>query len=206
MKRILVIIAIALGILMFTAPAAWARGGMQGDIASCRGVDCYECCHQGGGCHGGDCYGYQRGGCRGGDCYGYRRGGCRGVDCYGYRRGGCRGADCAGVRTYSPVTFETVSGEVIEVYQATSRQGYKSGLHLLIKANEETIDVHLGPVSYIEGQNFNFEPGDVLEIKGDRFTDSPMPTMTAIEVKKDNETLTLRDEDGFPMWRASLRQ
>jgi hypothetical protein len=30
--------------------------------------------------------------------------------------------------------------------------------------------------------------------------------MTAIEVKKDNETLTLRYEDGFPLWRTSLRQ
>jgi hypothetical protein len=179
MKRILVIIAISLCIFILSAPAAWARGGMQGDIAGCRGVDCYECCHQGGGCRGGDCYGYQR--------------------------GGCRGVDSTGVRAYSPVPLETVSGEVIEVYQATSRQGYKSGLHLLLKANEETIDVHLGPISYIEGQNFNFEPGDALEIKGDlargearsdRFTDSPMPTMTAMEVKKGNETLILRDDDG----------
>ena len=40
MKRILVIIVIALGIFMLTVPDAWA--GMQGDIASCRGVDCYE--------------------------------------------------------------------------------------------------------------------------------------------------------------------
>ena len=193
MKKILVIIAISFAILFLTTPAAWARGAMQGDIASCRGADCYECCHGGSGCHGGDCYGYPRGGCHGGDCY-------------GYPRGGCRGADCAGVRAYSPVTLETVSGEVIEVYQATSRQGYKSGLHLLIKANEENIDVHLGPISYIEGQNFNFEPGDVLEIKGDLLNDSQMPTMTAIEVKKNNESLTLRDDDGFPMWRASLRQ
>ena len=34
---------------------------------------------------------------------------------------------------------------------------------------------------------------------GDRFTDSLMPTMTAVEVKKGNDTLTLRDDDGFPM-------
>ncbi len=188
MKRILVIIAIAFCLFTLTAPDAWARGRMHGDLAGCRGADCYECCHD--------------------------VSGCRGIDCYDYRRADCRGVDCAGVRTYSPVALETVSGEVIDVYQATSRQGYKSGLHLLVKANEETIDVHLGPISYIEGQNFNFEPGDVLEIKGDhevarsrdRFTDSPMPTMTAIEVKKNNDTLTLRDEDGFPMWRASLRQ
>ncbi len=180
MKRILVIIAIALGILMFTAPAVWARGRMQGDVTGCRGADCYECCHDGTGC--------------------------RGTDCYDYGRADCRGVDCAGVRTYSPVALETINDEVIDVYRATSRQGYKSGLHLLVKANEETIDVHLGPISYIEGQNFNFEPGDALEIQGDRFTDYPMPTMTAIEVKKDNDTLTLRDKDGFPMWRASLRQ
>ena len=109
--------------------------------------------------------------------------------------------------------METFSGEVIEVYEATS-QSYRAGLHLLVKANEETIDVHLGPISYIEGQNFRFEPGDVLEIKGDhevarsrdRFTESQMPNMIATEVTKDNDTLTLRDEDGFPMWRASLRQ
>jgi hypothetical protein len=33
-----------------------------------------------------------------------------------------------------------------------------------------------------------------------------MPTMIAIEVKKDSELLTLREGDGFPMWRANLRQ
>ena len=165
MKRILVIIAIALGIFVLAAPDAWARGRMDGDVAGCHGADCYD-----------------------------------------YHRAGCPGADCAEFRTYGRAALETVSGEVIDVYEATSRQGYRAGLHLLVKANEETIDVHLGPISYIEGQNFHFEPGDALEIKGDRFTDSQIPTMIAIEVKKDNEVLTLRDDDGFPMWRASLRQ
>ena len=160
MKRILVIIAIALGIFVLTAPDAWARGRIHGDVA---------------GCHGADCYDYH-------------------------------GADCAEFRTYSQAALETVSAEVIDVYEATSRQGYRAGLHLLIKTNEETIDVHLGPISYIEGQNFNFEPGDVLKIKGDLLNDSQIPTMIATEVTKDNETLTLRYEDGFPLWRASLRQ
>ncbi len=151
MKRILVIIAIAFGIFVFTAPDAWARGRMHEDVA------------------------------------------------------GCHGADCAEFRTYSRAALETVSGEVIEVYEATS-QSYRAGLHLLVKTNKETLDVHLGPISYIEGQNFNFEPGDVLEIKGDILNDSQMPTMIATEVTKDNETLTLRYEDGFPLWKASLRQ
>ena len=131
--------------------------------------------------------------------------GCHGADCYDYHGAGCHGADCAEFRTYSRAALETLSGEVIEVYEATS-QSYRAGLHLLVKANEETIDVHLGPISYIEGQNFNFEPGDVLKIKGDLLNDSQIPTMIATEVTKDNETLTLRYEDGFPLWKASLRQ
>ena len=124
MKRILVIIAIALGIFMLTAPDAWARGRIHGDVAGCHGADCYD-----------------------------------------YRRAGCPGADCAGIRTDSRAALKTVSGEVIDVYEATSRQGYRAGLHLLVKTNEETLDVHLGPISYIEGQNFYFEPGDALEIR-----------------------------------------
>ena len=134
--------------------------------------------------------------------------GCHGADYYEccHDGAGYRQADCPGAKTYSRSALETINGEVIEVYQATSRRGYQSGLHLLLKANAETIDVHLGPIAYIEDQNFNFEPGDALEIQGDRLTKSQMPTMTAIEVTKGNETLTLRDEDGFPMWRTSLRQ
>ena len=165
MKRILVIIAIAFGIFVFTAPDVWAWGRIHGDVAGCHGANCYD-----------------------------------------YRGAGCREADCAGVRTDSRAALETVSGEVIDVYETTSRQGYRAGLHLLVKTNEETIDVHLGPISYIEGQNFYFESGDALEIKGDLLNDSQIPTMIAIEVKKNNDTLTLRDDDGFPMWRASLRQ
>ena len=166
MKRILLIIAITLGIFVLIAPDAGARGRIHEDVAGCHGANCYECC---------------------------------------YDEIGCRGGDCRERRTYIPNAFETINGEVIEVYEAIS-QSYRAGLHLLVKTNEETLDVHLGPISYIERQNFLFEPGDVLKIKGDLLDDSQIPTMTAIEVTKGNDTLTLRDEDGFPMWRASLRQ
>ena len=53
MKKILVIIAIALGIFVFTAPDAWARGRIHGDVAGCHGADCYD--YHGAGCHGADC-------------------------------------------------------------------------------------------------------------------------------------------------------
>ena len=106
-----------------------------------------------------------------------------------------------------------ISGEIIDSYEATSRQKYRSGLHLLVKTDQNTFDVHLGSIWYLEQKNFSFEPGDAIVIRGsapreslrDQFLDSQMLTMTAIEVIKDNKILTLREEDGFPMWRASLR-
>jgi hypothetical protein len=103
---------------------------------------------------------------------------------------------------YRPVVPETVSGEVIDVYQVTARQGRGVGEHLLMKTNKETIDVYLGPAWVLENENFSVEPGESLEIRGSRVTDSWMSAMIATEVKKGNEILTLRDEYGFPMWRG----
>ena len=182
MKRTLVIIAISWLILALTVPDAWAGGRMHGHGFGSHGANCYEYSHHGTGCPETDCYEYSH----------------HGSD---FRR-----ADCAEVRTYSGAALETISGELIDTYEATSSQSYRSGLHLLVKTDEDNLDVHLGPIWYLEQENFSLEPGDSLEIKGERLRDSQMPTMIAIEIKKGKELLTLRDEDGFPMWRASLRQ
>jgi hypothetical protein len=167
MKRILVIIAISFLFFTLTVPDAWARGRIQGDLAGCCGSHYYQCCQD-------------EIGCRGSHCYQCRHDGV-----------GCYGEDYQERRAYIPTAFETINGEVIDLYETTSRSGYRSGLHLLLKTNEKTIDVRLGPIWYLEQENFNFEPGDSLEIKGDLVTDSQMPTMIAIEVKKDNQLLTL---------------
>jgi hypothetical protein len=49
-------------------------------------------------------------------------------------------------------------------------------------------------------------PGDKIEVKGSRITFQGKPTIIAAEVKKGEETLKLRDENGFPVWAGWRRR
>lgn len=64
----------------------------------------------------------------------------------------------------------------------------------------ETISVHLGPGWYIENQDIKIEPKDKIEVRGSRITFKGKPAIIAAEIKKGEEILKLRDENGFSVW------
>ena len=103
-------------------------------------------------------------------------------------------------RMYAATAIETLSGEVINVEKKTPTKGMSYGVHLMVKTDEETIPVHLGPGWYIEKQGIAIEPDDRVEIKGSRIIFDGKPAIIAVEVKKGDEILRLRDENGFPYW------
>ena len=109
-------------------------------------------------------------------------------------------------RLYDPRTVETVSGEIASVDPITPMKGMSPGVHLTVKADKETLSVHLGPTWYLENQDVKLAPGDTVEITGSRITFAGQPALIATEVKKGNETLTLRDGAGNPMWSAWRRR
>lgn len=103
-------------------------------------------------------------------------------------------------RMYDPKTVETISGEVVSVEKITPRHGMSYGIHLNVKTDGETISVHLGPAWYIERQDIRIEPKEKIEVTGSRITYQGKPAIIAAEVKKDDEVLKLRDENGIPYW------
>jgi len=109
-------------------------------------------------------------------------------------------------RMYDPKTIETIVGTVEKVDKMTPGKGMSYGVHLIMKTEKETIDVHLGPGWYIENQDVKLTPGDKVEIKGSRITFQGKPVIIAAEVKKGEETLKLRDESGFPVWAGWKRR
>ena len=109
-------------------------------------------------------------------------------------------------RMYDPKTIETITGTVEKVDKITLGKGMSYGVHLAVKTEKETIDVHLGPGWYIENQDVKLTPGDKVEIKGSRITFQGKPVIIAAEVKKGEETLKLRDESGFPSWAGWRRR
>ncbi len=108
-------------------------------------------------------------------------------------------------RMYNPKTVETISGEVASVSTITPSRGMSYGVHLTLKTAKDTIPVHLGPGWYIENQDIQLQPGDKIQVKGSRVNFAGQPAIIAASVQKGKEILTLRNENGFPMWSGWRR-
>jgi hypothetical protein len=103
-------------------------------------------------------------------------------------------------------TVETLKGQVVTVEKyVPGRGGTVFGLRLTMQTDSESVSVILGPAWYIEAQQFKFEPGDTLEVKGSRMSAQGQPAMIAAEVKKGDKSLKLRNETGNPLWSNAGR-
>ena len=109
-------------------------------------------------------------------------------------------------RLYDPKTVETIGGEVVSIDKILPLKGMSSGVHLAVKTEKETILVHLGPQWYLQNQDVKIEPKDKIEVKGSRINFQGKPAMIAMEIKKGDEVLRLRDENGFPVWSGWRRR
>jgi hypothetical protein len=109
-------------------------------------------------------------------------------------------------KMYNPKTVETINGEVVSVDKITPMKGMSYGVHMIVKTNKETISVHLGPEWYIESQDVKIMPKDKVEVKGSRITFDGKPAIIAAEVKKGEQVLKLRNENGFPVWSGWRRR
>ncbi len=108
-------------------------------------------------------------------------------------------------RRYDFKKIETLDGEVISVDTYTSRRGVSQGVHLLVNTGKEKIEVHLAPSWYLEDRDFEIAPEEKIAITGSRINVDGEQAIIARQIKKGNETLILRDENGFPMWRGWRR-
>jgi hypothetical protein len=107
---------------------------------------------------------------------------------------------------YDAKTVETISGEVVKVDTITPRKGMSAGVHMSVKTDKEEIAVHLGPSYFIENQDVKIAAKDKVEVKGSRITFDGKPAIVAMELKKGDEVLKLRDDSGYPVWSGWRRR
>ena len=93
-------------------------------------------------------------------------------------------------RLYNPNTETTVKGTVEKVTEITGR-GNWNGIHLSLRADAQTYDVHVGPSYYLSMSGFAFSAGDQIEVTGSKITMSGADSIVAREIKKDGKVLGL---------------
>jgi hypothetical protein len=107
--------------------------------------------------------------------------------------------------------IETISGDVVSIDEFSPQESegvvrsmFKSdkGIQLMLKTENETLAIHLGPKWFIENQNFSIEKGDSIKVKGSRITYDGKPALIAFLVKKADHVLSLRDNKCSPTWNG----
>jgi DNA/RNA endonuclease YhcR with UshA esterase domain len=91
----------------------------------------------------------------------------------------------------------TVRGEVVEIHESKVATDHP-GLHLILKNEEETVEVHACPVRFLRELEFTIEPGDKLAVTGSRRKGTNL--IVAREIVKGQLSLILRDKTGAPNW------
>lgn len=114
-------------------------------------------------------------------------------------------SSAAAQRNYNPKTVETVQGKVLSVEKTSPPAQRGHGVHLMLQTDKETIEVHLGPAGYLEKQALQIAANDTITVTGSRVMMDGKPAIIAGQIKKGDEVLKLRDENGVPAWSAGRR-
>jgi hypothetical protein len=96
------------------------------------------------------------------------------------------------------------SGQVVQVLSETLEEGMHPGMAVVIDTKTRgQVIVNLGPVWYLERQEFEIKPGDVVRVKGmcEKQKDGRLRVI-AYALTKGNFVLQLRDSQGRPNWEA----
>jgi hypothetical protein len=108
----------------------------------------------------------------------------------------------AGLESGSPP--DQVSDPIEEV-KTIPGPGVQAGVHLVLETTRETIEIDLGPEWFLKKQNYRLNKGDNITVIGSRVKRDAGEAVIARQVTRGKETMTFRDEKGFPRWSGGAR-
>jgi hypothetical protein len=105
---------------------------------------------------------------------------------------------------YDVATEVTLTGAIEDV-KTIPGPGLQGGVHLMLKTAKETIEIDLGPEWFLKRQNYQPNKGDDITVVGSRVKRDAGEAVIARQITKGKETMTFRDEKGFPRWSGGAR-
>jgi hypothetical protein len=76
----------------------------------------------------------------------------------------------------------------------------KPYVHLVVKSENETIEVYLCPKAFLEEMGVTFSQRDEIQVIGSKVKQDGSDMILAREVVKGSDTVVLRDDKGNPVW------
>lgn len=104
-----------------------------------------------------------------------------------------------GGRNYDPKSEVKLSGTIDDIQQHAGRHGWM-GIHLMLKTDTGTVEVHVGPAAYVSEQKLTFAKGDTIEVLGSKVKLNTGDAVLAREITKEGKTVAFRDAQGIPLW------
>ena len=96
----------------------------------------------------------------------------------------------------------TITGKVTRVLTETLQNNMYPGMAIHLDTKDHgQVRVHLGPVWYLERQEFDLEPGQEVPVQGNAPEEKGETRLIAAQVTVGDPVLMLRDAAGRPMWR-----
>jgi hypothetical protein len=89
-----------------------------------------------------------------------------------------------------------IKGVIDEVRQVP---GSFEGTHLVVKTESKTVVVHAAPADFLKEIDTTFSKGEQVEVVGCKAPDAPEEIL-AREITVGQNTTTLRDDKGVPVW------
>jgi hypothetical protein len=90
-----------------------------------------------------------------------------------------------------------VKGVIEEIREVP---GPFEGTHLVVKTESKTVLVHVAPAGFLKEIDTAFNKGEQIEVVGCKAQDAPEEEILAREITVGQNTTTLRDEKGVPVW------
>jgi hypothetical protein len=90
-----------------------------------------------------------------------------------------------------------IKGVIEDVHETP---GEYEGTHLVVKTDSGTVLVYVAPAEFLKEIETSFHKGDEIAVVGARNAGTEGDEILAKEIAIGNNTTTLRDEAGVPVW------
>ena len=101
---------------------------------------------------------------------------------------------------YNAATEVKVEGVVQEVQQYWCPINGDQGIHLMLKTGTGTLEVHVAPWRFLQGNGVSFSKGDQVAAVGSMVMYEGHDAMIARKITRGDQTFAFRQPNGRPLW------